>query len=188
MNLFLRANACNGIHNLHDVMDGDDLAAEDEALRQFLPSSFGKQSKETNVKAQLDQTRRQPQKTLVQYAADSDDDSGSSDGPGPKVNSKNGDEEGDDDDDDDDDEEEEEEFPTSHELVLKTHERAVTTVTLDPSGTRLITGSNDCTLKFHDFPSMTPTTLRAFKSVDPTATKGSANVEIHPVHHVEFNP
>jgi len=94
----------------------------------------------------------------------------------------------DDDDDDDDDEDDEDEFPTSHEMVIKTHDRAVTATTLDPSGTRLITGSMDCTLKFHDFASMTPTTIRAFKSVDPTATKGAANTETHPVHQVAFNP
>ena len=38
-------------------------------------------------------------------------------------------------------------------------------------GERLVTGSTDCTLKLHDFASMTPTTLRAFKSVDPSASK-----------------
>ncbi|KAF2484545.1 WD repeat protein [Neohortaea acidophila] len=73
-------------------------------------------------------------------------------------------------------------------MVIKTHERAVTAATLDPSGARLVTGSMDCSLKFHDFASMTPTTIRAFKSVDPTATKASANVEAHPVHQVLFNP
>ena len=161
------------------TMDPDDISAEDEALRSFLPASFGKQSRETNVKAQIDQTRRKPQKTLVQYAPDSDEESHKS------IASEDDD---DDEDEDEDDEEEEDEFPISHELVLKTHERTVTTATVDSSGTRLITGSTDCTLKLHDLPSMTPTTLHAFKSVDPTAAKGSANVETHPVHQVLFNP
>jgi WD40 repeat protein len=35
---------------------------------------------------------------------------------------------------------------------------------------------------------MTPTTIRAFKSIDPTESKTSANVETHPVHQVLFNP
>ena len=52
----------------------------------------------------------------------------------------------------------------------------------------MVTGSTDCTIKLHDFSSMTPTTLRAFKSIDPTTTKSSANQETHPIHHVEFNP
>jgi WD40 repeat protein len=35
---------------------------------------------------------------------------------------------------------------------------------------------------------MTPTTLRAFRTVDPTASKLSKNAEAHPVHQVLFNP
>ena len=52
----------------------------------------------------------------------------------------------------------------------------------------MITGSMDCTIKLHDFAALTPNTLRAFKSVDPTFTKGSANSETHPVHVAKFNP
>jgi len=164
--------------------------AEDDAMRAFLPQSFGKKAKEADVKAQIDRTKRSVEKAPAITAKseehkdgqkriaeptskdwgsdddDGDDDSDSSDGGG-----------------DDDDE-----FPVSHELVLKTHERAVTTTTLDPSGSRLVTGSTDCTLKLHDFASMTPTTLRAFKSVDPSASKSSTNSETHPINHVEFNP
>ncbi|RMZ75290.1 hypothetical protein DV738_g5550, partial [Chaetothyriales sp. CBS 135597] len=73
-------------------------------------------------------------------------------------------------------------------VVFKTHDRAVTSITIDPAGSRMITGSNDCTLKFHDFASMVPNTIRAFKSVDPTATKSSASSETHPIHTVRFNP
>ncbi|OGM50162.1 WD repeat protein, partial [Aspergillus bombycis] len=91
-------------------------------------------------------------------------------------------------DDSDSDDDDEDEFPVSHELVLKTHERAVTTLTVDPSGSRLITGSTDCTIKLHDFASMTPSTVRAFKSVDPTAKKQSAAQEAHSVHYAAFNP
>ncbi|RMZ88936.1 hypothetical protein DV736_g3818, partial [Chaetothyriales sp. CBS 134916] len=35
---------------------------------------------------------------------------------------------------------------------------------------------------------MVPNTIRAFKSVDPTATKSSASTETHPIHTVKFNP
>ncbi|KAF1812040.1 WD domain, G-beta repeat-containing protein [Eremomyces bilateralis CBS 781.70] len=104
----------------------------------------------------------------------------------PKPPSRDSDE--DEDDSDEDDEDEEDEFPVSHELLVKTHEKAVTSMALDTSGSRLITGSLDCTLKLHDFSSMTPTTVRAFKSVDPTATKASASSETHPIHYVAFNP
>jgi WD repeat-containing protein 70 len=43
-------------------------------------------------------------------------------------------------------------------------------------------------LKFHDFAGMVPNTLRAFKSVDPTATKSLTTGETHPIHTVKFNP
>ena len=129
---------------------------DEDALKKFLPTGFGKQTAEANVAAQLEKSKRAvPLK---------EDDDGS-----------------------DSDDSEDDEFPVSHELVLKTHDRAITTLTVDPSGTRLVSGSTDCTIKLHDFSSMTPTTLRAFKSVDPTASKASASSETHPIHHVQFN-
>ncbi|KAF7877710.1 hypothetical protein EAF04_001381 [Stromatinia cepivora] len=166
-------------------VEGPELA-EDDPMRAFLPTSFGKKSKEADVAAQINRTKRPAegkadaqivakevgQQKLVPEPASkdwgSDEDDGDSDSDGGS--------------------EDDDEFPTSHELVLKTHDRAVTATTLDPSGSRLITGSNDCTLKFHDFASMTPTTLRSFKSVDPNYSKTSANSETHPINHVEFNP
>ena len=143
---------------------------ENELMRNFLPTSFGKQSRAANVAAQLNQSKRTSSHIIQE---------------GPSKESSEDDSV---DDKDEEEEEEEEEFPTSHEVVLKTHERAVTTITLDPSGSRLITGSTDCTIKLHDFASMTPTTLRAFKSVDPTAVKSSAASETHPIHQAVFNP
>lgn len=153
------------------------LLADDDPLKSFLPSSFGKRSKEVDIAAQINQTKRvvdrapSAAKTERKEAADSDSDADS-----------------DDDSDSFGDEDDEDEYPISHELVLKTHDRAVTTVSLDPAGSRLITASLDGTIKLHDFSSMTPTTLRAFKSVDPWETKKSAaSADSHPIHHVEFN-
>ena len=151
-----------------------DPSSNDEAIRAALGiSSFGVQTRETNVRAQINSNKRQnhERRNTLPGSDDEDEQDEDSDNDG-----------------EDEDDEDEEEFPVSHELVLKTHERAVTSVTLDSSGARLITGSADCTLKLHDFASMTPTTLRAFRTVDPTATKMSAATETHPVHHVEFNP
>lgn len=154
--------------------------AEDDPMRAFLPAAFGKKKKQADISAQIDRTKRivdkpaskEPSNTgALQSQELASKDYGSDDGS----------------DDSDDQSDDEDEYPVSHELVLKTHERAVTTTTLDPSGSRLITGSLDCTLKLHDFASMTPTTLRAFKSVDPNLQKSSANSETHPINHVEFN-
>ncbi|RYP92225.1 hypothetical protein DL770_001644 [Monosporascus sp. CRB-9-2] len=158
-------------------IEGPDLA-EDDPMRAFLPASFGKKSKEADIAAQIERTKRtvdtgkpKTQSEVAQQArpdsaADNDDSS-----------------------DDDDSDDDEDEYPTSHEMVIKTHERAVTTVSLDPAGGRFVSGSIDCTVKLHDFASMTPTTIRAFKSVDPWHTKlSAANSETHPIHRVQFSP
>ena len=169
-------------------MDEEELEIEaNDELQKFLgTSSFGKQSKEANIARQLDKSKRQ-QAVPEQKHTGSVGSDDSTAGEATNGDEKDSDEDEDSDDDDDDDEDEDD-FPVSHEMIIKTHERPITAVTLDPAGARLISGSMDCTLKFHDFASMTPTTIRAFKSVDPTATKQSANVETHPVHQVLFNP
>jgi WD40 repeat protein len=176
-------------------MDGFD----EEAFKKFFPTSFGKQERKADVSAQIDRSQRTLVKAkpredpnedgLEKEKEDEDKILVSRSGSQDDKDSEDDEEDDDDDDDDDDDEDEDEdEFPVSHELVLKTHERAVTTLTVDLSGGRLVSGSTDCTIKLHDFASMTPSTLRAFKSVDPSAKKQSAAQETHPVHRVEFNP
>ncbi|CAD0091520.1 unnamed protein product [Aureobasidium vineae] len=143
---------------------------DQEALQRFLgTTSFGKQTKGAEADDRFEQSKRQ---IVVNKKADSNSDSDDDDS----------------DYDDSDDEDDEDEYPVSHEMVFKTHDRAVTSITLDASGGRLVTGSNDCTLKFHDFASLTPSTIRAFRSVDPSSVKGSASTETHPVNHVSFNP
>lgn len=160
--------------------------AADDPMRAFLPQAFGKKSKEADVAAQLSRSKRQVEKAPVKAEAAEHDGIEQKRIAQESASKDYGSD--DDDDSDDSDESEDDEYPVSHELVLKTHERAVTTTSLDPSGGRLVTGSTDCTLKLHDFASMTPTTLRAFKSVDPSASKTSTNSETHPINHVEFNP
>ena len=159
--------------------------AEDDPMRAFLPQAFGKKATEANVAAQIDRTKRivaQPPATVPKAAAEGQQDD-------VQAPSSNGDASDDSDNSDDSEQsDDDDEFPVSHELLLSVHDRAVTTASLDLAGSRLITGSTDCTLKLHDFASMTPTTLRAFKTVDPSASKTSTNSETHPIHHVEFNP
>lgn len=172
-------------------MDDDIVVEEDAALKNFLPHGFGKQEARANVALQVERSKRQgiqqPQLESAGLHRRHESHEGQAD-DGSEANDDVDDDNEDDDDDDDDDDDQEDEYPVSHELVLKTHERTITSMTLDSSGSRLITGSTDCTFKLHDFASMTPTTLRAFKSVDPSATKTSASSETHPIHHVEFNP
>lgn len=153
-----------------------DFSADDEeALRQYMPSEFGKKDGAVNIEAQIERARRK----VVDESKQAKKDAGSDDDGGDK---------GSDDDTDDDMSDEEDEYPVTHELVIKTHDRAITTIALDNSGTRLITGSNDCTLKLHDLSALTPSTIRAFKTVDPFVTKPSQNAESHSIHQVLFGP
>ncbi|KAL9098884.1 MAG: hypothetical protein Q9163_005537 [Psora crenata] len=158
-------------------MDENDLTVdENEELMQLLPTGFGKRTQEADVARQLEKSKRL-RKGATSTNGGTHTKSYSQD--------KNDNEEQDDEDNEDDDDDE---YPVSHELVIKTHDRPITTMTADSSGSRFITGSTDCTMKFHDFASMTPNTSHAFKSVDPTASKQSASSETHPINHVEFNP
>lgn len=145
---------------------------DEEYLRGYLPTSFGGGTTDDNLEAQMEKARRvgfeKKEKSGEKRSEDGSDDN--------------------DDDDDSDESEDEDDYPVSHELVFKTHDRAVTTIALDNAGARMITGSTDCTLKFHDFASMAPNTIRAFKSLDPTATKSSASSESHPIHFAGFHP
>lgn len=147
----------------------DFSAEDDEALRQFMPAQFGKQDAGVDVAAQIERCRR----PVVDESKQ-----------GKKVEEKDSDDDSDEDDSDDDDDE----FPVSHELVIKTHDRAVTSIALDPSGNRMVTGSTDCSVKLHDLSSLTPSTIRAFKTVDPFATKPSQTAEAHIIHQVLISP
>ncbi|KAK6189507.1 hypothetical protein LQW54_013192 [Pestalotiopsis sp. IQ-011] len=163
-------------------VEGPELA-EDDPMRAFLPTSFGKKSRETDVATQLDRSKRTSDKPTPTEARPAPKAVGSGSNGASDSNSD------DDSDDSDDSDDDEDEYPTSHEMIIKTHDRAVTTVSLDPAGGRLASGSIDCTIKLHDFSAMTPTTIRAFRSVDPYQSKpSSAGTEAHPLHHVEFNP
>lgn len=167
---------------------------DEETFKRFFPTSFGKQTRTANVNAQIDRTKR----SEVSVKPDGGDgktkdltdskDADARDEAETKQKDSSDDDDDNDDDDDSDDEDDEDEFPVSHELVMKTHERAVTTMTVDPAGSRLISGSTDCTLKLHDFASMTPTTIRSFKTVDPSTKKQSAAQETHAINYVAFNP
>ena len=60
-----------------------------------------------------------------------------------------------DDDDDDEDLDKPVQVPVSHQIALKAHSKTVTCLALDPSGSRLVTGSSDHDLYFWDFAGMT---------------------------------
>jgi len=70
------------------------------------------------------------------------------------------------------------ELPVSHEAVLQAHEKAVTALSLDPKGSRMVTGSMDGSIKYYDFNGMAED-KNAFRSLDP--------VEGHMVQALSFS-
>ncbi|KAF8537176.1 WD40-repeat-containing domain protein [Trichophaea hybrida] len=134
-----------------------------DPMRNFLPSSFGQQDISRDMDEIYAKARRIPL-------------------PPPKPSKKPSDKDSDSDsdsDDDDDSDDGEGELPLSHSLELKSHSKAVTSVSLDPSGTRVATASHDCCLKLYDFPSMSMDHLHAFRSLEPTGS--------HHVHSATFS-
>ncbi|CAI4211782.1 unnamed protein product [Parascedosporium putredinis] len=104
--------------------------SEDDALQTFLPKSFGSTSRAPDIAAQIERCRRA---VAPPGARDGQQGPAAKKAATSASNDSDSDSDSDSESDDDDDE-----YPISHELVLKTHERAVTTVSLDPSG-----GSHD---------------------------------------------
>lgn len=68
--------------------------------------------------------------------------------------------------------------PTSHEIKLNDHSRTVSALTLDPSGTRLITGSYDYDMKLWDFAGM-DRSFKPFRTVQPCGE--------HQLHNIQYS-
>ena len=114
---------------------------------------------------------------------DSDDDEDEIIGPplpssGPTKNSSAEKKEEEDDEDEDREETPVDKIPHSHNVQLEHGEKAITSLALDPSGSRVITGSADYELKFWDFAGMDPS-LRSFRKKKPC--------ESHVLNHLEYS-
>jgi WD40 repeat protein/pSer/pThr/pTyr-binding forkhead associated (FHA) protein len=70
-------------------------------------------------------------------------------------------------------------LPVSHEATLEGHSKPVTALTIDASGSRIISGSSDYTLRFYDFGGM-DTEYKCFKQIMPQ--------DGHPVVAVSYAP
>eukprot|EP00092_Neocalanus_flemingeri_P015907 GFUD01017224.1.p1 GENE.GFUD01017224.1~~GFUD01017224.1.p1 ORF type:complete len:700 (-),score=251.17 GFUD01017224.1:58-2157(-) len=69
-------------------------------------------------------------------------------------------------------------IPRSHEIKLEHGQKAITSLALDPSGARVITGAVDYELKFWDFAGMDPS-LRSFRKIKPCQS--------HILNHLEYS-
>jgi len=70
-------------------------------------------------------------------------------------------------------------IPFSHEVQLNEHEKMISTLSLDPAGGRLISGSYDYKIKFWDFAGMN-SSFKSFRSIEP--------LEGNQIIHLEFSP
>ncbi|KAI8098356.1 WD40-repeat-containing domain protein [Gilbertella persicaria] len=137
-----------------------------DALRAFMPTSFGKQQQKRDLTEDYNKTKREttkeqpktpekkPEIMTDQSVDESDDDMDSEDESSFHV------------------------IPTSHEIKLNDHNRTVSSLTLDPSGTRLITGSYDYDLKFWDFAGM-DRSFKPFRTIQPCGE--------HQIHKVQYS-
>lgn len=102
--------------------------------------------------------------------SDGRNQNGNTEQPSSTVEKKSGWDEFSDDDDDDDDSDEDDanpyDLPISHEVSLEGHSRAVSAITLDPSGSRLITGSYDYNFQMYNFSGM-DSSMQPFRSKEP---------------------
>lgn len=147
------------LKRLPEEEDDDEIEVEQVDLSSvgILPSGFGRQEVERNVDELFEKARRVPAKA-----------------PKPKDEDDSDDDDSDDDDDDDD-----EEYPISHWVHLKPHAKAVSSISLDPSGTRFVTGSHDYSMKLFDFPAMSSDHKYPFRTNEPS--------ESHHVHSATFS-
>lgn len=129
---------------------------EDARLRSLLPTSFGKvdENLDEALNMRYDQAMRDEYKTKMLERE-------------RKAASKEESSDGSDDSDDDD---EDDEFPTSHELTLANHTKAVSAISLDTAGARAISASYDTYMNYWDFNGMDPVARAPFRQVEPLET------------------
>ncbi|KAK4516370.1 uncharacterized protein ATC70_011341 [Mucor velutinosus] len=149
--------------------------ADWDALRAFMPSSFGKQEQKKDVSFEYEKTKREDAVAAASKQARKKEKDTTN-------NAKNKSDDSDNDSDDDSDNDPEytssDVLPTSHEIKLSDHHRTVSALTLDPSGTRLVSGSYDYDMKFWDFAGM-DRSFKPFRTVQPCGE--------HQIHNLQYS-
>ncbi|GBG79575.1 hypothetical protein CBR_g29722 [Chara braunii] len=92
--------------------------------------------------------------------------------PPPEGQEGESDDDDDDDDDDEDDEDDDDDgdeyrIPMSNEIILGGHSKIVSAIAVDPTGSRVLTGSYDYAIRMYDFQGM-DTRLRSFRQLVPS--------------------
>ncbi|KAJ3195248.1 hypothetical protein HK101_000710 [Irineochytrium annulatum] len=106
-----------------------------------------------------------PMPAKPEASADDEEDEDDDIGPPPPPKGTGEDDDSDDEDLEDDNEPDVDVLPVSQQIKLSDHRRTVSAVTLDPAGSRIVTGGRDCTVKMWDFNGM-DTRFRPFRTID----------------------
>lgn len=111
----------------------------------------------------------------------SDEDGGPIIGPPrpPPSDRTDSDDDEDDDDDSDDEPDDLNRIPLSNEIVLKGHTKVVSSLAIDHSGSRVLSGSYDYTVRMYDFQGMN-SKLQSFRQLEPS--------EGHQVRSLSWSP
>ncbi|KAI9184561.1 hypothetical protein H9P43_003615 [Blastocladiella emersonii ATCC 22665] len=161
------------------------VAASDwDSLRaMMLPTGFGGSAKgkkrswlDAADVGEASPAPAEEEAAVVEDSAASEEAAASSSEAPPAAAAEKSADSDDDAEDEDDDEDERHTFPTTHEVHLKAHSKAVTALSLDPAGGRLVTGSSDYCIKQWDFAGM-DASLRPFRSFEPVAGQQVVDVQ-----------
>lgn len=149
-----------------------------DALRAFMPTSFGKQEKKKDLNQEFDKTKRDSSSNVADNKrALVETSKGDLKVKKPEIDHDR-DSDSDDDLDEQDNSMSSNVIPTSHEIKLNDHHRTVSALTLDPSGTRLVTGSYDYDMKFWDFAGM-DRSFKPFRTIQPCGE--------HQIYHLQYS-
>ncbi|KAG0026486.1 hypothetical protein BGZ82_009451 [Podila clonocystis] len=167
-----------------------------DALRAFMPMSFGKQKPVRGSLSSSSTSNRFDKSNKSSSAQDDEDeniaasetkgpsltDSAKSTSGVPSTSAKATDDSSDDDFDSDEDNAPENPssaiLPISHEILLNEHSKTISAMALDPAGARLVTGGYDFNMCFWDFAGM-DTRFRPFRSMEPCGA--------HQIHELKYS-
>ncbi|KIY51398.1 WD40 repeat-like protein [Fistulina hepatica ATCC 64428] len=144
-----------------------DLARFDKNKRNVAP--LPSNPTDGNAPSTSDEPRAEPSTTAVQDS-DAHDDDQAQEGPQPVLDEPEY-----------DPDDADPQFPITHEVLLKDHTKVVSALALDPSGARVVSGSQDYDVKLWDFGGMDMSYgAKPFKSWEPAGS--------YYIHDLKYSP
>ena len=155
---------------------------EDAALRAMFPGGFGGRKHAAPQKSPSPERPGEGPSRATEGPSRPPGSSGAPQGP-RRPSSADLDEKDDDGEDDDDDEEDggddDDRLPVAREARLQGHAKVVSASALEHTGSRLLTGSHDYTVRMYDFGGM-KADLKPFREITPS--------DGYPIHALDWSP